>query len=147
MEKQPSFIVWLQMSAMELDRYSKTVSQVFFMLNLATYGFKKWTPPMKLQIDNEAIDTSLKTFNTYQTTGECRIRFWHSSHQTFSAWVLILKAIRPCVERVWLWQANTLIHHLDTNTHTITNTLLYTFARKHTHNNTVLHLSIFFFNA
>ena len=29
------------MSAVELDRYSKTVSQVFFMLNLAKYYFLK----------------------------------------------------------------------------------------------------------
>ena len=38
-------------------------------------------------------DTSLKLFNTHQTTGESRTRFSHSSHQTLSAQALILKMI------------------------------------------------------
>ena len=55
-------------------------------------------------------DTSLQIFNTHQTTGECRTRFWHSSHQTLSAWAFILKVIRPCAERVWLHQTNFFQH-------------------------------------
>ena len=49
------------MSAMELDRYSKTISQATFsMLNLTTYYFiKNQTSPMKPQIDNDNIRTSL----------------------------------------------------------------------------------------
>ena len=70
-----SFAMWPHMSAMELDIYSITVSQPFFMLNLAKYYFiKKQTSPMKLQIDNDDIGP-LKIFNTHQTADECQMRF------------------------------------------------------------------------
>ena len=51
---------------------------------------------MKLQIDNDDIRTSIKIFNTHQTIGECRMRFWHSSYQTLSARALFIpKVTRP----------------------------------------------------
>ena len=50
--------------------------------------------------------TSLKIFNTHQSTGECQMRIWHSNHQTLLAWALILKAVKPCVEIVWLQQTS-----------------------------------------
>ena len=55
---------------------------------------------MKPQIDNDIIHTSLKIFNTHQTTGKCWMRFQHSSHQTLSEQALILNAIRPCMEKL-----------------------------------------------
>ena len=68
------------------------------MLNLAMYYFLKnrchqWNRILTMR----TFDISLKTFNTHQTTGECWTKFWHSSHQILSAWLLVLKAIRPCV--------------------------------------------------
>ena len=42
-KKQPTFVVWPQMSAVKLDRFNKTVSQAFFMLNFVKYYFFKMT--------------------------------------------------------------------------------------------------------
>ena len=39
---------------------------------------------MKLQIGNDDICTCMKIFNTHQTTGKYHMRFWHSSHHSFS---------------------------------------------------------------
>ena len=50
--------------------------QALSMRNLATYVLLlKTDVPMKLQIDNDNICTSMKTFNSHQTTGECQSKF------------------------------------------------------------------------
>ena len=59
------------MSAVELHRYSKTVSQVFSMLNLATYFFKNRRHQWNHRFTMTTCDTSLKILNTHQTTGKC----------------------------------------------------------------------------
>ena len=87
--------VWLQVSVMELYRYSKTISQtVFSMLNLVTYYFKK--PDATNETAMTTFDTNRLMTRVSDEIFDTRVR-----HQTLSARVLILKAIRPCAERVW----------------------------------------------
>ena len=48
------------MSAMELDGYSKTILQAFFMLNLATYYF------LKIVVTNETADWQWRYSHLYK---------------------------------------------------------------------------------
>ena len=69
--------VRLQISAMGLDRYSKTISQTTY--SMLKFGcillHRNQTSPMKPQIGNDDICTSLRIFNTHQTSGAYGTRF------------------------------------------------------------------------
>ena len=101
-----SFAVWLQISAVGLDRYSKTILQAAFsMLNMAMCYFIK---TRHHQWNHKLTMMTFTLLWEYLTLTRLVVSV---GRQDFDTWItrffqrgVYTEVIRPCMEKVWLWQ-------------------------------------------